>query len=191
MVARGFEPWEIAAYKYAFESYAAAADLVYVVVDNVYDPLTMSTTADFTFILYEGTTGQVGPSLLGRMSAPDEENEGRSEFNGADIRWTPEGLAPGGFSFNTLIHEMGHGHGLAHPHDTGGGSSVMRGVVQETPTSLFNYTRGDFDLNQGAHTMMSYEDGWESSPYGQASTTDPFGWVGGLMAFDVAAIQDK
>jgi len=39
--------------------------------------------------------------------------------------------------------------------------------------------------------MMSYEDGWQKSPYGQAESTDPFGWLGSLMAFDVAAIQDK
>jgi serralysin len=194
IVSKGFEAWEIAAYTEAFAAYSKVADIVYVVIDNVYDPLTLQTAADFTFIVYEGTTGSgipgvVGtPSLLGRMSPPDEDNEGQSEFNGNDIRWTPEGLAPGGFSFNTLIHEMGHGHGLAHPHDTGGGSSIMRGVFEE---SLFNYSRGDFDLNQGVHTMMSYEDGWETSPYGQASSTDPFGWAGSLMAFDVAVIQDK
>ena len=51
----------------------------------------------------------------------------------------------------------------------------------------FDYTNGDFDLNQGIYTMMSYEDGWETSPYGQATTTDPaIGWLGGLMAFDIA-----
>jgi Ca2+-binding RTX toxin-like protein len=169
------------------------ADIVYLVVDgpDVYDELTMTTSSDFTLVLYNGTTGHAGPSLLGRMSAPDEDNEGQTEFNAADIRWTQDGLAPGGFQFNTLIHEFGHGHGLAHPHDTGGRSSIMREVVQETPTSLFNYTRGQFDLNQGVHTMMSYEDGWETSPFGQADTTDPYGWVKGLMAFDIDGIQDK
>ena len=201
MVAKGFEAWEQAAYQQAFAAYANVADIVYVVIDNVYDPLTQQAAADFTFIIYEGTTGSsipgiIGtPSLLGRMSPPDEDNEGQSEFNGNDARWTQAGLAPGGFSFNTLIHEMGHGHGLAHPHDTGGGSSIMRGVVPEVDDNgvekPFDYTTGDFDLNQGVHTMMSYEDGWQTSPYGQARTTDPFGWAGGLMAFDIAVIQDK
>ena len=195
IISKGFEAWEMAAYTQAFTAYANVADLVYVVVDNAYDPLTQTASSDFTFIVYEGTSGQVGPSLLGRMSAPDEDDEGQSEFNGNDIRWTPEHLAPGGFSFNTLIHEMGHGHALAHPHDTGGGSSIMRGVLEEVDENglpkPFDYTTGDFDLNQGVHTMMSYEDGWQTSPYGSPSSTTPYGWVGGLMAFDVAAIQDK
>jgi Ca2+-binding RTX toxin-like protein len=182
MVAKGFAQWEMDAYQGAFGAYSKVADLVYVEVQD-------RTAADFILITYDGTPGDVGPSLLGRMSPPGEENEGRTEFNANDVRWTPEGLAPGGFSFTTLIHELGHGHGLAHPHDNGGRSSVMRGVEEEGVVA--DYTNGDFDLNQSIHTMMSYEDGWEKSPYGQAETTDGFGWLGGLMAFDIAAIQDK
>ena len=144
--------------------------------------------ADFVFITYNGTPGP-GVSLLGQMNPPDEENEGRSMFNAADERWTEAGPAPGGFSFTTLVHEMGHGHGLAHPHDNGGHSGIMHGVTSEGVVA--DYTNGDFDLNQGIYTVMSYEDGWEKSPYGQAETTDGFGWLGSLMAFDIAAIQDK
>jgi Ca2+-binding RTX toxin-like protein len=181
MVAKGWSQWEIDALKVAFAQYEKVADIVYVEVDN-------RAAADFTFVTYLGTPGP-GVSLLGRMSPPDEENEGQAEFNAADERWTPEGLARGGFTFTTLIHEMGHGHGLAHPHDNGGHSGVMHGVTSDGPA--FAYTNGDYDLNQGVYTMMSYEDGWEKSPYGQAETTDPYGWLGGLMAFDIAAIQDK
>jgi Ca2+-binding RTX toxin-like protein len=189
-VAKGFQPWEISAYKYAFAAYEKVADIVYIVVDgpNVYDPLTHTAAADFTFLTYEGTPGP-GVSLLGRMSPPDTDNEGQSEFNALDERWTQNGLAPGGFSFTTLIHEMGHGHGLAHPHDNGGHSGVMHGVEANGPVA--SYTNGDYDLNQSVYTMMSYEDGWEKSPYGQAKTTDPNGWLKGLMALDIAAIQDK
>lgn len=39
--------------------------------------------------------------------------------------------------------------------------------------------------------MMSYEDGWQDSPYGNAPTDAGYGYLGGLMAFDIAAIQDK
>jgi serralysin len=182
MVAKGFADWEKAAYANAFGAYSKVADLVYVEVQD-------KTDADFILITYDGTPGDVGPSLLGRMSPPGEENEGRTEFNANDVRWTEQGLAPGGFSFSTLIHEFGHGHGLAHPHDNGGRSTVMRGVVSEG--AVADYTNGEFDLNQSVYTMMSYEDGWEKSPYGQPSTTSGYGWLGGLMAFDVAAIQDK
>src|SRR4051812_27075046 len=189
-VAKGFAAWEISAYEYAFAAYEKVADIVYLVVDgpNIYDPLTHTAAADFTFLTYEGTPGP-GVSLLGRMSPPDTDNEGQSEFNALDERWTQNGLAPGGFSFTTLIHEMGHGHGLAHPHDNGGHSGVMHGVQADGPVA--SYTNGDYDLNQSVYTMMSYEDGWQKSPYGQADTTDPFGWLKGLMAFDIAAIQDK
>ena len=83
--------------------------------------------ADFKIITYEGTPG-AGASLLGRMSPPNEQNEGQAEFNAGDVRWTEEGLQPGGFYFPTLLHEFGHGLGMAHPHDNGGRSSIMRGA---------------------------------------------------------------
>ena len=181
MIANGFADWEKSAYLGAFKAFSDVADIVYVEVQN-------KNEADFTLITYNGTPGP-GVSLLGRMSPPDEENEGRTEFNAADERWTEEGLAQGGFTFVTLIHELGHGHGMAHPHDNGGRSGIMRGV--EADGVAFNYTMGDYDLNQGVHTMMSYQDGWQTSPYGSAETTDGFGWLGGLMAFDIAVIQDK
>ena len=38
----------------------------------------------------------------------------------------------GGFSFGVILHEFGHAHGLAHPHDTGGGSDIMLGVTAAT-----------------------------------------------------------
>ena len=120
IVASGFEDWEKDVYLNAFGAYSKVADLVYVEVQD-------RTDADFVLITYDGTPGP-GVSLLGRMSPPDEENEGRTEFNANDERWTEEGLAPGGFSFITLIHELGHGHGLAHPHDNGGRSGIMHGV---------------------------------------------------------------
>jgi Ca2+-binding RTX toxin-like protein len=65
----------------------------------------------------------------------------------------------------------------------------MRGVVADGPA--FDYTTGDFDLNQGVFTMMSYEDGWQKSPYGNAPTDVGYGYLGGLMAFDIAVIQGK
>lgn len=181
MVAKGWSDWETGALNLAFDAYEQVADITYVAVNT-------RAEADFVFVTYNGTPGP-GVSLLGRMSPPDEENEGQAEFNALDERWTEAGLAPGGFTFTTLIHEMGHGHGLAHPHDNGGHSGVMNGVAEDGVA--FSYTNGDYDLNQSVYTMMSYEDGWEKSPYGQAQTTDPYGWLGGLMAFDIAAIQDK
>ncbi|HVQ09732.1 MAG TPA: M10 family metallopeptidase C-terminal domain-containing protein [Allosphingosinicella sp.] len=146
--------------------------------------------ADFFYFSYPGTPGP-GISLLGSMSPPDYGDEGVAQFNSADERWSAQMLQPGGFSFVTLIHEFGHGMGLAHPHDTGGGSSVMHGV-QTNGVPGDDGGAGDFDLNQGVNTMMSYNDGWEKSPYGQAETNNEgYGWLGSLMALDIAVIQDK
>lgn len=164
----------------ALGEFEKAADIVYLEVDNRDD-------ADFIYTSYQGTPGP-GVSLLGSMSPPDESDEGLAQFNSGDERWNERDLEQGGFSFVTLIHEFGHGHGMAHPHDNGGRSGIMRGVVEESP---FDYTTGDFELNQGVFTMMSYEDGWQSSPYGNAETDAGYGYLGGLMAFDIATIQDK
>lgn len=163
--------------------FAKVADVVYLEVDD-------RDHADFVYTSYTGTPGP-GISLLGSMSPPGESDEGLAQFNSGDYRWNATDLQQGGFSFVTLIHEFGHGHGLAHPHDNGGRSGIMNGVEQESPTSVANYTTGDFALNQGVFTMMSYEDGWQSSPYGNAPTDVGYGYLGGLMAFDIAAIQDK
>ncbi|HEX9963511.1 MAG TPA: M10 family metallopeptidase C-terminal domain-containing protein, partial [Allosphingosinicella sp.] len=146
--------------------------------------------ADFFYWSYPGTPGP-GISLLGSMNPPDYNDEGVAQFNSADERWNAQMLQKGGFSFVTLIHEFGHGMGLAHPHDTGGGSSVMQGVVTNGVPGD-DGGAGAYDLNQGVHTMMSYNDGWEKSPYGQAQTNNQgFGWLGSLMALDIAVIQDK
>lgn len=146
--------------------------------------------ADFFYFSYPGTPGP-GISLLGSMSPPDYGDEGVAQFNSADERWNAQMLQPGGFSFVTLIHEFGHGMGLAHPHDTGGGSSVMQGVVTNGVPGD-DGGAGAFDLNQGVYTMMSYNDGWERSPYGQPETTNEgYGWLSSLMALDIAVIQDK
>ncbi|HKX90575.1 MAG TPA: M10 family metallopeptidase C-terminal domain-containing protein, partial [Sphingopyxis sp.] len=179
---RDVQAFEMTAVMTALGEFEKVADVVYLVVND-------RAHADFTYTSYIGTPGP-GLSLLGSMSPPDEPDEGLAQFNSGDERWNATNLAQGGFSFTTLIHEFGHGHGLAHPHDNGGHSGVMRGVMPEG-AGVADYTTGDFDLNQGIFTMMSYEDGWQTSPYGNAPTNAGYGYLGGLMAFDIAAIQDK
>jgi Ca2+-binding RTX toxin-like protein len=87
----------------------------------------------------------------------------------------------GGFDYVTLIHELGHGLGLAHPHDTGGYSTIFAGVT----SSFGDY--GDNNQNQGIFTTMSYNDGWQTQ---YPSHTDiGYGYQGTPMAFDIAALQ--
>ena len=180
-VAVGAKDFEISAVWTALAEFEKVADVIYVETQ-------VREEADFHYVTYSGTPGP-GVSLLGSMAPPNETDEGLALFNSGDERWNAQNLAQGGFSFVTLIHEFGHGHGMSHPHDNGGRSSVMRGVVADGPVA--DYTTGDFDLNQAVHTMMSYQDGYPKSPYGNAETNVGYGYLGGLMAFDIAVIQDK
>jgi Ca2+-binding RTX toxin-like protein len=188
MIAKGLAQWEKDAFLAAFKVYENVADLVFVEVNS-------RAEADFKIITYNGTPG-AGASLLGRMSPPNEENEGQAEFNAGDVRWTEAGLKPGGFYFPTLLHELGHGLGMAHPHDDGGRSSIMRGAGGGT--GGIGGELGDFNLSQQVFTVMSYNDGWQTSPYGMprsggltGTEVDHFGWVGTLSPLDIAVIQDK
>lgn len=137
--------------------------------------------------------------FLGIMNPPGESGAGSAGFAAQDgvAGWdegdangnpTNGGLEVGGFGFITLIHEFGHGLGLAHPHDTGGGSSILPGVNRDPQSDT-----GAFDLNQGVYTMMSYVDGWATNPAGalDRDVTVEFGYLGTPMAVDIALLQDK
>lgn len=92
--------------------------------------------------------------------------------------WT-DSLDPGGFGFITIIHELGHAMGLAHPHDAGGGSSNFPGVT-------WNGDKGDNNLNQNTFTVMSYID--TNSGINPTSQT-AYGFCTGPMAFDIATMK--
>ena len=94
--------------------------------------------------------------------------------------WTST-LEEGGFGFTTILHEMGHAVGLAHPHDQGGGSSIFPGVDHSGDL-------GDNDLNQNVFTVMSYNDiGTDFNPNSEEDWTT--GFAKGPMAFDIAAMD--
>ena len=93
--------------------------------------------------------------------------------------WTTS-LLPGGFGFVTIIHELGHALGLAHPHDSGGGSTLFSGVTDP------HTDKGDNDLNQNTFTIMSYIDITSGI---NPSTPQDYGFCKGPMAFDIATIE--
>jgi serralysin len=112
----------------------------------------------------------------GFMQAPGEPNAG---YCGLDTGNTAGGAGPGTGFFQTVMHEIGHGLGLAHPHDNGGTSDTYSGVTASTGSF------GDFSQNQGIYTMMSYNNGWQTAPGGA------MGIEIAPMAFDIAVLQQK
>ena len=93
-----------------------------------------------------------------------------------------ESMQYGGFMHAVTVHEIGHGLGLAHPHDTGGGSQVMRGVSNSSDT-------GDYgNMNQSVYTIMSYNDSWDNHPLG-ASNTYSSGHMATFAALDISVLQ--
>lgn len=99
-------------------------------------------------------------------------------FNYQDSSW--QYLQKGGYGYVTIIHELGHAMGLAHPHDGGDhyDATVFPGVTSST-------SLGTYSMNQGIWTTMSYNDGWS----GHYSDSYAYGWQGTLMALDIAALQ--
>ena len=164
---------EEAAIRAAFDAWSAVANIQFVEVSNPND-------ADVWY--WKGTEAEIG--ALGWHEVPDA---GAAEplygvFSSTSTGWTNTGLMPGGYGFVTLLHEIGHGLGLAHPHDNGGGSAIFPGV-----SSAFD-DYGDFDLNQGIFTLMTYNDGW-ATQYPTFFDAN-YGWTGTPMTFDIAAIQE-
>ena len=146
---------------------------------RVSDPL----AADFRLM----TTNGLEDGELGSFTPPGEPGAGLGVFARNGDGWAEEGgggLEFGGRGFITLVHEFAHGLGLAHPHDTGGRSTVMTGVNE--PFGSY----GLFGLNQGVFTTMGYNEGWATGPDGRSRTV-AFGREGGPMALDIAVLQAK
>ena len=179
VTSEGFNAYEIGQFMAAFAAIEAVINVTFTVVNS-------PAQADLNLVL---DTNEVG-SILGYFNPPGTSNAGVGVFNGDAWDRTPGGdLEVGGYGYVTIVHELLHGLGLAHPHDTGGTSTVMPGV---TPNAEFD-DFGDFDLNQGVFTTMTYNSGYATGPSGAAPTGTPgtsFGFEAGPMAIDIAALQE-
>lgn len=177
MTTFGWQQHEIDAVMLALEQYEQILGVNYEITNN---------PAQATFRLMTTSSDNYGAYFYPHDPAYGDA-QGIGVFNVDSGGWAafPQSLEPGGYSFAVILHEFGHAHGLAHPHDNGGGSDVMLGVTGSD-------SRGIFDLNQGVYTVMSYNDAFETHPDGPSSFTIngiDNGWSATLSAFDIAQLQ--
>ena len=171
-------PYEIGQATDALNEFANIANLTFRRVND---------RANADFVLGKGF---LDSGLSGKMAPQDpafDDIRGEGWFNTRSTFWSDEAgglLEPGAYGYSNFVHEMGHGLGLAHPHDNGGGTSQIFPGVRASGDF------GDLDMNQEVFTVMSYNKGWQSGPSG-GSGTNFYGIAMGPMAFDIAVIQAK
>ena len=100
---------------------------------------------------------------------------------------TTENAKRGGITFLTLIHELGHGVGLAHPHDQGFGSTVIPGISSKSNYQYPSFTA--YGQNHALNTVMSYNDNLFFLPQMQDFVTCDTGYPESLMPLDILALR--
>ena len=148
--------------------------------------------ADFKFNL---DISNLGFSDLGAFGPPGETdvdigkikvNAGEGYFSWLNLGGVDfENSKPGSLTFAAIIHEIGHGLGLAHPHDDGGDSNRYPGIH----SNLSNESFGTDGLNQGVWTTMSYNNGFNAPVSSDNDPEENSNFQGTPMALDIAAIQ--
>ncbi|HEX9946048.1 MAG TPA: M10 family metallopeptidase C-terminal domain-containing protein, partial [Allosphingosinicella sp.] len=189
LVSHGWTEYEKAQFMLAMQEYTKILGIHYVETTNsAVATFRVITNSSYAYGAYAYPQDPAFGTQRGIMVF-NVDNRGW-ELDSADPAVTVDGLGRGGFSWATILHEAGHAHGLAHPHDTGGGSSVMVGVSGP-------YSLGVFNLNQQVYTQMSYNDGWHTHPGGSVTNGDPTGWRSDagwnatMGAFDIAVLQER
>jgi serralysin len=163
-----------------FDQFAAVCGLTFEAANTVQE-------ADIVW--WKVDLSPYGADILGVHENPQTPNElgnFRDQiwgyFNPTASSW--QYLLPGGDGLNTMIHEIGHAMGLAHPHDGGRqpDATTFPGIDPGGANPAQN--PGTLGMNQSIWTVMSYVRGWN-----QAYSDNAIGGQGSLGAFDIAALQ--
>lgn len=152
---------EKSAFQYAISLYESVCGIRFT---------TASSAADANIVWWKT---DLAPKVLGESEMPRQQTW--TFFDSLDTAWW-NNFNIGGSGLSTIIHEIGHSLGLAHPHD--GNGALFPGV--DTP-----WDRGSLGQNQAVWTVMSYNRGLSSAPH----ASQAYGDQGGLGAFDIAALQ--
>lgn len=175
----GFNAYERQQFELAFASISAVADVSFIEVTAIDD-------ADFVLILDDDEirTRPQNQQFSGFFHVASS-TQAAGVFNADAISWDRTaggGLEVGGDGYQTITHELLHGLGLSHPHDAGGTSDILNGVNR----AFDDY--GEFDLNQGVFTSLSYNAGYRTGDDTAPTGTD-YGYDAGPMALDIAVLQ--
>ena len=166
---------------YELTRFQAAFDLIESLTNLTFTTQNTAVGADFRLVLDLNEIPFLGYFYY---PTPGDPNAGIGVFGGDTWDRAAGGdLEAGGYSFVTIVHELLHGLGLSHPHDDG--------VIMDGVTSAFG-DYGDFNLNQGIFTTMSYNTGFFTGSAGsQPPANELYGHEFGPMALDIAILQDK
>ena len=162
----------------ALQDYASVCGLTF-------QQASSATTANIVWWL---DPNALGDGLLGLSEVPAQVPDGQlwQYFN--DTPWTedPNQLSFGGDGNDTIVHELGHTLGMAHPFD--GGAEPDSSNFPGIPVGADPFTSlGTDEQNQNAFTIMSYTEGWTGAP--PFPPGPDYGTQGALGAFDIAAMQ--